>query len=154
MHGVGDHSRNKIDQILSSCILKPIIAHRAKIHWRCLDCSFILHFSSLDVSLPWASGRTFVCQAYWLSCFHGAFIMRKKLAQQKVEQISPIASQKCTGKTYKYKNYVEVLWENTQLSLWGKVKRSSDKLHETCVGGLRPCFLRDGDLSRITEWAH
>jgi len=42
--------------------------------------------------------------------------MRKKLAQQKVEQISCLASQKCTGKTYKYKNYEEVRWENTQLS--------------------------------------
>ena len=34
--------------------------------------------------------------------------MRKKLVQQKVEQISSLASQKCTGKTYKYENYVEV----------------------------------------------
>ena len=42
--------------------------------------------------------------------------MRKKLAQQKVEQTSSFASQKCISKTYKYKNYVEVRCENTQLS--------------------------------------
>ena len=42
--------------------------------------------------------------------------MRKKLAQQKVEETSSLASQKCTGKTYKYKNYVEVCCKNTQLS--------------------------------------
>ena len=29
LHGVGDHSRNKIDQISSLCIVKPIIVHRA-----------------------------------------------------------------------------------------------------------------------------
>ena len=43
--------------------------------------------------------------------------MRKKLAQQKVEQISSLASKKCTVKTYKYKNYLDVRWENNQLSL-------------------------------------
>ena len=40
--------------------------------------------------------------------------MRKKLAQQKVEQFSFLASQNCTGKTYKYKSYVEVRCKNTQ----------------------------------------
>ena len=29
VHGVGEHSRNKIDQVLSSGIVKPIIVHQA-----------------------------------------------------------------------------------------------------------------------------